>query len=97
MSFFRIRYKCPQIVENETDSFCFWDLSTDPHYRQPYEYYYCTLNGSNVFGNWTKQIKFHHYAHGKLSVDYHNFVSQASAELCSKGNILLLIYFHGNI
>ncbi|PSN47868.1 hypothetical protein C0J52_01267 [Blattella germanica] len=59
----RMHYKCPQIVQNETDGMCYWDIKTDPHYRLPYEYYYFTLTGKNVFGNWSKQIKFHHYSH----------------------------------
>ncbi|PNF42338.1 hypothetical protein B7P43_G03672 [Cryptotermes secundus] len=58
-----MHYKCPEVIENETDSYCFWDLSTDPHYRLPYEYYYFTLTGRNMFGNWSKNIKFHHYSH----------------------------------
>lgn len=59
----RMHYKCPEILENDTYDSCFWDITTDPHYRQPYEYYYFTLTASNVFGNWSKQFEFHHYSH----------------------------------
>ncbi|XP_069693403.1 cytokine receptor isoform X2 [Periplaneta americana] len=59
----RMHYKCPKVAENDTDGSCFWDLSTNPHYRLPYEYYYFTLTGRNIFGNWSKQFKFHHYSH----------------------------------
>ncbi|XP_058807695.1 cytokine receptor isoform X2 [Phymastichus coffea] len=42
---------------------CFWGPSTDPIYRQPYEYYTFFLTGYNVLGNWSGTFKFHHYAH----------------------------------
>ncbi|KAJ9579351.1 hypothetical protein L9F63_024541 [Diploptera punctata] len=58
-----MHYKCPNITQNETDGMCYWDIKTDPHYRQPYEYYYFTITGKNSLGNWSKQIKFHHYSH----------------------------------
>jgi len=67
----RMHYSCPKILDNDTYGSCFWDIKTNPHYRQPYEYYYFTLTASNKFGNWTKQIEFHHYSHGKLLVNCH--------------------------
>jgi hypothetical protein len=73
LSLYRMQYKCPQVLDNDTYGSCFWDIKTDPHYRQPYEYYYFTLTAKNVFGNWSKQIEFHHYSHGKLLVSCHTF------------------------
>lgn len=46
---------------------CYWDFSTSPIYRQPYEYYYFTLVGENVFGNTSTSIRFHHYANSTLN------------------------------
>lgn len=47
---------------------CTWNLSTTPIYRQPFEFYYITINASNELGNVTfPSIKFHHYAHGEFS------------------------------
>lgn len=59
----RMHYKCPKIEQNETDGKCYWDIKTNPHYRLPYEYYYFTITGRTVLGNWSKLIKFHHYSH----------------------------------
>lgn len=59
----RIQYRCPEVLDNDTYGSCFWDITTNPHYRQPYEYYYFTLTAKNKFGNWSKQIEFHHYSH----------------------------------
>jgi hypothetical protein len=44
---------------------CFWDSTTNPIYRQPYEYYAFHLTGENVLGNWSYTYKFHHFAYGK--------------------------------
>lgn len=58
-------YPCPKEVEKLLPpNTCLWDASTNPIYRQPYEYYTFILNVENVLGNTSFQYKFHHYAHG---------------------------------
>ncbi|XP_046405869.1 cytokine receptor-like isoform X2 [Ischnura elegans] len=58
-----IPHGCPSKLDIQENR-CFWNSSTIPHYRQPYEYYFFTINGRNVLGNMTAMsIKFHHYAH----------------------------------
>ncbi|XP_022172088.1 cytokine receptor-like isoform X2 [Myzus persicae] len=52
---------CPTDSDSRENT-CYWDFSTTPIYRQPYEYYYFTLLGDNVLGNSTTPIRFHHYA-----------------------------------
>uniref|UniRef100_A0A2S2NC68 Cytokine receptor n=1 Tax=Schizaphis graminum TaxID=13262 RepID=A0A2S2NC68_SCHGA len=52
---------CPKDSDSR-DNTCYWDFSTTPIYRQPYEYYYFTLIGDNILGNSTTTIRFHHYA-----------------------------------
>ncbi|XP_076245773.1 cytokine receptor domeless [Calliopsis andreniformis] len=42
---------------------CLWDTSTNPIYRQPYEFYTFILNVENVLGNASFQYKFNHFAH----------------------------------
>ncbi|CAK9799872.1 Cytokine receptor [Anthophora plagiata] len=57
-------YPCPE--ENLSPlppNTCLWDTSTNPIYRQPYEYYTFILNVENVLGNNSFTYKFHHYAH----------------------------------
>ncbi|XP_043257067.1 uncharacterized protein LOC122399986 isoform X2 [Colletes gigas] len=54
-------YPCPK--ENQKPNICLWDTSTNPIYRQPYEYYTFILNVENVLGNASFQHKFHHFAH----------------------------------
>ncbi|XP_076178162.1 cytokine receptor domeless [Ptiloglossa arizonensis] len=54
-------YPCPK--ENQKPNTCLWDTSTNPIYRQPYEYYTFILNVENVLGNTSFQYKFHHFAH----------------------------------
>ena len=57
-------FPCPE--ENQKPlppNRCLWDTSTNPIYRQPYEYYTFILNGENVLGNISFQYKFHHFAH----------------------------------
>ncbi|KAL5237172.1 hypothetical protein ACI65C_004582 [Semiaphis heraclei] len=52
---------CPNDSDSRENT-CYWDLSTTPMYRQPYEYYSFTLLGDNVLGNSSTPIHFHHYA-----------------------------------
>eukprot|EP00102_Acyrthosiphon_pisum_P024183 XP_016661393.1 PREDICTED: phosphatidylinositol phosphatase PTPRQ isoform X2 [Acyrthosiphon pisum] len=52
---------CPTDSDSRENT-CYWDFSTTPIYRPPYEYYYFTLLGDNVLGNSTTPIRFHHYA-----------------------------------
>ncbi|XP_066588811.1 uncharacterized protein [Prorops nasuta] len=53
-------HPCPQ---NQTSAnMCFWDATTDPIYRQAYEYYTFQMNVKNVLGNISIQHKIHHYA-----------------------------------
>ncbi|XP_071454335.1 cytokine receptor isoform X2 [Hetaerina americana] len=59
----RIQHGCPEKLD-ERENKCFWNSSTVPHYRQPYEYYFFTINGRNALGNMSAMnSKFHHYAH----------------------------------
>nr|CAD7571660.1 unnamed protein product [Timema californicum] len=58
----RMQYGCPSNTD-ETSNYCFWNDSTDPHYRLPYAYYYYNLTGENQFGNTSFSHKFHHYGH----------------------------------
>ncbi|XP_025417183.1 cytokine receptor-like [Sipha flava] len=46
-------------IENNT---CYWDGTTQPIYRQLYEYYYFTITGENALGTTTSSFRFHHYA-----------------------------------
>ncbi|KAL5237159.1 hypothetical protein ACI65C_004569 [Semiaphis heraclei] len=52
---------CPKDSDSRENT-CYWDFTTTPIYRQPYEYYYFTLLGDNVLGNSSTPIRFHHYA-----------------------------------
>ncbi|CAL7946416.1 unnamed protein product [Xylocopa violacea] len=54
-------YPCPK--EHEKPNSCLWDPSTNPIYRQPYEYYTFILNVENVLGTANFTYKFHHFAH----------------------------------
>nr|XP_003707987.1 PREDICTED: uncharacterized protein LOC100878272 [Megachile rotundata]XP_012151607.1 PREDICTED: uncharacterized protein LOC100878272 [Megachile rotundata] len=54
-------YPCPK--EKQEVSRCLWDTTTNPIYRQPYEYYTFILNVENVLGNASYTYKFHHFAH----------------------------------
>ncbi|XP_076379609.1 cytokine receptor domeless isoform X2 [Megalopta genalis] len=57
-------YPCPH--ENQKHlppNTCLWDTSTNPIYRQPYEYYTFILNVENVLGNASFTYRFHHFAH----------------------------------
>ncbi|XP_012282204.1 uncharacterized protein LOC105700688 [Orussus abietinus] len=57
-------YPCPK--ENQRPlppNTCLWDTSTNPIYRQPYEYYTFILNVENVLGNISVSYKIHHFAH----------------------------------
>ncbi|XP_011299826.1 cytokine receptor [Fopius arisanus] len=59
-------YPCPKEKEDQKSTVknrCFWDTSTNPIYRQPYEYYMFNLSAENVLGNASVSYKFHHYAH----------------------------------
>ncbi|KAK9680081.1 Fibronectin type III domain [Popillia japonica] len=40
---------------------CFWDTSTQPHYRQTQELYNFTLDSSNMFGTLKQTFMFHHF------------------------------------
>lgn len=62
---FRVIANCPT-NSDITDNTCFWDISTTPMYRQPYEYYFFTLYGENALGNISTTFRFHHYANGKV-------------------------------
>ncbi|KAK2586334.1 hypothetical protein KPH14_010628 [Odynerus spinipes] len=53
-------YPCPKQSKPNT---CIWNASTNPIYRQPYEYYTFILNVENVLGNISVSYKFHHFAH----------------------------------
>lgn len=57
-------YPCPKQEKDEKRNMCLWDTSTNPIYRQPYEYYTFILNVNNVLGNSSFTYKFHHFAHG---------------------------------
>ncbi|KZC12905.1 Cytokine receptor [Dufourea novaeangliae] len=57
-------FPCPKESERLLQqNTCLWDTSTNPIYRQPYEYYTFMLNVENVLGNTSFHYKFHHYAH----------------------------------
>ncbi|XP_076280238.1 cytokine receptor domeless isoform X2 [Lasioglossum baleicum] len=57
-------YPCPQEKPKDLPpNTCMWDTSTNPIYRQPYEYYTFILNVENVLGNTSFTYKFHHFAH----------------------------------
>ncbi|PBC29205.1 Cytokine receptor [Apis cerana cerana] len=56
-------YPCPKQEKDEKRNMCLWDTSTNPIYRQPYEYYTFILNVNNVLGNSSFTYKFHHFAH----------------------------------
>ncbi|XP_015122629.1 cytokine receptor [Diachasma alloeum] len=59
-------YPCPKEKEDQkplAKNRCYWDTSTNPIYRQPYEYYIFNLTAENVLGNISVLYKFHHYAH----------------------------------
>ncbi|KAI4493704.1 hypothetical protein M0804_001880 [Polistes exclamans] len=53
-------FPCPK--QNKPNT-CLWDASTNPIYRQPYEYYLFILNIENMLGNFNVSYKFHHFAH----------------------------------
>ncbi|XP_043487260.1 uncharacterized protein LOC122514466 [Polistes fuscatus] len=53
-------FPCPK--QNKPNT-CLWDASTNPIYRQPYEYYSFILNIENMLGNLNVSYKFHHFAH----------------------------------
>jgi len=65
--FFRTIINCPKDSDSRENT-CYWDFTTTPIYRQPYEYYYFTLIGDNILGNSTTTIRFHHYANGILHI-----------------------------
>lgn len=57
-------YPCPKETQKTLQpNTCLWDTSTNPIYRQPYEYYTFILNVENVLGNISVFYKFHHFAH----------------------------------
>ncbi|XP_011502285.1 PREDICTED: cytokine receptor [Ceratosolen solmsi marchali] len=53
----------PEPGKDKPRNRCFWDSTTNPIYRQPYEYYTFHLIGENVLGNWSYTHKFHHFAY----------------------------------
>ncbi|XP_050425934.1 cytokine receptor-like isoform X2 [Adelges cooleyi] len=56
----------PMVCPTDSDAnenTCFWDLTTAPIYRAPYEYYSFTISGENVLGTFNDSFRFHHYAH----------------------------------
>nr|XP_034172692.1 uncharacterized protein LOC117600854 [Osmia lignaria]XP_034172693.1 uncharacterized protein LOC117600854 [Osmia lignaria] len=56
-------YPCPKEKQRPLKpNTCLWDTSTNPIYRQPYEYYTFILNVENVLGNTSFTYKFHHFA-----------------------------------
>lgn len=55
-------YKCPEIIRENNNYSCFWDLKTDPPYRQSYSYYTFVLTGSNKFANNSQEIRYNHFA-----------------------------------
>ena len=62
-------FPCPKKDKDDKEikmvpNMCLWDTSTNPIYRQPYEYYTFILNVNNVLGNASFTYKFHHFAHG---------------------------------
>lgn len=58
-------YPCPKEKQRPLKpNTCLWDTSTNPIYRQPYEYYTFILNVENVLGNTSFTYKFHHFANG---------------------------------
>ncbi|KAK7792052.1 hypothetical protein R5R35_014563 [Gryllus longicercus] len=69
----RLLFNCPEDNDKtselkkklqKNEELCFWDLYSEPHYRQPYEYYYFEMRGSNPLGEIKfDPIKFHHYSH----------------------------------
>lgn len=56
-------YSCPSNLTLPPNT-CTWDSTTNPIYRQPYEFYTFILFGENFLGNVSFMYKFHHYAHG---------------------------------
>ncbi|XP_043508865.1 cytokine receptor [Frieseomelitta varia] len=61
-------FPCPKRDKDDKEikmvpNMCLWDTSTNPIYRQPYEYYTFILNVNNVLGNASFTYKFHHFAH----------------------------------
>ncbi|KAJ8664784.1 hypothetical protein QAD02_006446 [Eretmocerus hayati] len=58
----RMVLPCPSEQKGKSRNSCFWDFTTNPIYRQPYEYYTFFLQGENVLGNWSGSYKFHHFA-----------------------------------
>lgn len=58
-------FPCPQEerYNNQINS-CTWDISTNPLYRQTYEYYLFLLTGENILGNSSTTYKIHHFAQG---------------------------------
>lgn len=61
----RSKYGCPDDSDVRDDK-CVWNETSNPHYRQPYEYYSFFIEGVNHFNKSTFIQKFHHYAHGML-------------------------------
>ncbi|XP_063994915.1 cytokine receptor isoform X2 [Diachasmimorpha longicaudata] len=59
-------YPCPKEKDEHklmARNRCYWDTTTNPIYRQPYEYYIFNLSAENVLGNMSVTYKFHHFAH----------------------------------
>ncbi|XP_053977661.1 uncharacterized protein LOC128875796 [Hylaeus volcanicus] len=60
----RMLFPCPKEPQKtQKPNTCFWDTTTNPIYRQPYENYTFILTAENVLGNASFEYKFHHYAH----------------------------------
>ncbi|XP_066996548.1 cytokine receptor [Anabrus simplex] len=68
----RMTFRCPPLKEDhvlkrtlqKNEDVCFWDHSTSPPYRQPYEFYYFLMSGENQLDAVNfNPIKFHHYSH----------------------------------
>ncbi|KAK0096530.1 hypothetical protein PV326_005230 [Microctonus aethiopoides] len=60
----RNAFACPADIEKKNPpNTCFWDVSTNPIYRQPYDTYYFLIIVTNVLGNETFLVTFHHFEH----------------------------------
>lgn len=60
-------FNCPDITQDTqkdgSDQMkCFWDITTEPHYRQSQPIYFMQLTAANEFGNFTLLYNFTHYA-----------------------------------
>lgn len=59
-------FNCPKIepggsVTAVAPMKCFWDISTEPHYRQMQQIYFFTLQAANEFGNMSLKYNFTHF------------------------------------